>query len=168
MHSGDIGYLDEDGYLYITDRKKDIIIKGGENVMPTQIEEVIYSHPAVAEAAVIGIPDSNYGEEIVAYVALKLGSRGHSRRDPGVSARAPSGLQTTTGGAHPGDPAQELHRQDPQARAAQPVRGLRRKEKDMSEKSSRMLAHPIYPIVGSVGAKVTAVSALGEAAPRAG
>ncbi|MEW6554755.1 MAG: long-chain-fatty-acid--CoA ligase [Actinomycetota bacterium] len=74
MHSGDIGYLDEDGYLYITDRVKDIIIKGGENIMPMQIEEVVYTHPAVAEAAVIGIPDSTYGEEIVAYVALKLGA----------------------------------------------------------------------------------------------
>jgi len=74
LHTGDIGYLDEDGYLFITDRKKDIIIKGGENIMPMQIEEVIYGHPAVAEAAVIGIPDSTYGEEIVAYVALKLGA----------------------------------------------------------------------------------------------
>ncbi len=74
LHTGDIGYLDEDGYLYITDRKKDIIIKGGENIMPMQIEEVIYGHPAVAEAAVIGIVDSTYGEDIVAYVALKPGS----------------------------------------------------------------------------------------------
>lgn len=74
LHTGDIGYLDEDGYLYITDRKKDIIIKGGENIMPVQIEEVIYGHPAVAEAAVIGIADPTYGEDIVAYVALKLGA----------------------------------------------------------------------------------------------
>jgi long-chain acyl-CoA synthetase len=74
LHTGDIGYLDEDGYLYITDRKKDIIIKGGENIMPMQIEEVIYGHPAVAEAAVIGIADPTYGEDIVAYVALKLGA----------------------------------------------------------------------------------------------
>ncbi|MGQ9704841.1 MAG: class I adenylate-forming enzyme family protein [Actinomycetota bacterium] len=74
LHTGDVGFLDQDGYLYITDRKKDIIIKGGENIMPTQIEEVIYRHPAVAEAAVIGVPDPVYGEEIVAYVALKFGA----------------------------------------------------------------------------------------------
>jgi len=74
LHTGDIGFLDEDGYLYITDRKKDIIIKGGENIMPMQIEEVVYGHPAVAEAAVIGIADPTYGEDIVAYVALKPGA----------------------------------------------------------------------------------------------
>jgi long-chain acyl-CoA synthetase len=65
LHTGDVGYL--------TDRKKDIIIKGGENIMPTQIEEKIYEHPAVAEAAVIGVLDPTYGEEIVACVALKPG-----------------------------------------------------------------------------------------------
>ena len=73
LHTGDVGYLDEEGFLYLTDRKKDIIIKGGENVMPTQIEEEVYKHPAVAEAAVIGVPDPVYGEEIVACVALKPG-----------------------------------------------------------------------------------------------
>ncbi len=78
LHTGDIGYLDEDGYLYITDRVKDIIIKGGENVMPMQIEEIVYQHPAVAEAAVIGIPDPDYGEDIVAYVALKPGAEATS------------------------------------------------------------------------------------------
>jgi long-chain acyl-CoA synthetase len=73
LHTGDVGYLDEEGYLFLTDRKKDIIIKGGENIMPTQIEDKIYEHPAVAEAAVIGITDPTYGEEIVACVALKPG-----------------------------------------------------------------------------------------------
>jgi long-chain acyl-CoA synthetase len=73
LHTGDVGYIDEEGYVFLTDRKKDIIIKGGENIMPTQIEEKIYEHPAVAEAAVIGVLDPTYGEEIVAYVALKPG-----------------------------------------------------------------------------------------------
>jgi len=71
LHTGDIGYMDEDGYMYITDRKKDIIIRGGENVSPREIEEVLCRHNKVAEAGVIGIPDKTYGEEIKAFVALK-------------------------------------------------------------------------------------------------
>jgi long-chain acyl-CoA synthetase len=74
LHTGDIGYLDEDGYLYITDRKKDLIIKGGENVSPREIEEALYLHPAVAEAAVVGIPDPVFGEDICAVVQLKAGA----------------------------------------------------------------------------------------------
>jgi long-chain acyl-CoA synthetase len=74
FHTGDVGYLDEDGYLYITDRKKDLIIKGGENISPREIEEAIYLHPAVAEAAVVGIPDAIFGEEICAVIQLKAGS----------------------------------------------------------------------------------------------
>ncbi len=73
LHTGDIGYIDPDGYFFITDRKKDIIIKGGENISPRTIEEVLYAHPKVAEAAVIGIKDPVYGEDIKAFVALKPG-----------------------------------------------------------------------------------------------
>jgi len=73
LHTGDIGFLDEDGYLYITDRKKDLIIKGGENISPREIEEVFYRHPAVAEAAVVGVPDTVYGEDIYAVLQLRAG-----------------------------------------------------------------------------------------------
>lgn len=74
LHTGDIGYLDEDGYLFITDRKKDLIIKGGENISPREIEDALYLHPAVAEAAVVGIPDAVFGEEVWAVVRLKPGA----------------------------------------------------------------------------------------------
>lgn len=73
LHTGDIGFLDEDGYLFITDRKKDLIIKGGENISPREIEEALYLHPAVAEAAVVGFPDPVYGEDIYAVLQLKAG-----------------------------------------------------------------------------------------------
>lgn len=73
LHTGDVGYVDEDGYYWITDRKKDLIIKGGENISPRMIEEVIYTHPKVSEAAVIGMKDEVYGEDIKAYVVLNPG-----------------------------------------------------------------------------------------------
>lgn len=69
--TGDIGYVDKDGYFFITERKKDIILKGGENISPRKIEEVLMTHPQVGEAAVIGIKDKVYGEEIKAFVVLK-------------------------------------------------------------------------------------------------
>jgi long-chain acyl-CoA synthetase len=71
LHSGDLGYLDKDGYLFIVDRKKDLIIRGGYNVYPREIEEVLYTHPDVAEAAVVGIPDLRLGEEVKAFITLR-------------------------------------------------------------------------------------------------
>ena len=68
FHSGDLGRFDEDGYLAIVDRKKDMIIRGGFNVYPRELEEVLMTHPAVSLCAVVGIPDERLGEEVKAYV----------------------------------------------------------------------------------------------------
>jgi long-chain acyl-CoA synthetase len=73
MHTGDIGYEDDAGYLYIVDRQKDMIITGGENVYPAEVETVLYTHAAVREAAVIGVRDSHWGEIVVACVCLHSG-----------------------------------------------------------------------------------------------
>jgi long-chain acyl-CoA synthetase len=74
FHTGDLGYVDEDGFLFIVDRKKDLIIRGGYNVYPREVEEVLYTHPAVAEAAVVGVPHARLGEEVKAFVALRQGT----------------------------------------------------------------------------------------------
>jgi long-chain acyl-CoA synthetase len=73
FHTGDVGYRDADGFFYIVDRKSDMIIRGGENIYPREIDEVLYQHPAVAAAATIGVPDQLYGEEVAAFIVLKEG-----------------------------------------------------------------------------------------------
>ena len=74
LKTGDIARVDEDGYFFIVDRKKDLVIRGGYNVYPREIEEVFYEHPDVREAAVIGIPHDELGEEVAAAIALKPGA----------------------------------------------------------------------------------------------
>ncbi|MEQ1605459.1 MAG: long-chain fatty acid--CoA ligase [Pyrinomonadaceae bacterium] len=74
FHTGDIGYRDTDGFFYIADRKSDMIIRGGENIYPREIDDLLYTHPAIASAAVIGVPDKLYGEEVAAFVVLKPGT----------------------------------------------------------------------------------------------
>ncbi len=74
LHSGDLGYMDEDGFYFIVDRAKDLVIRGGFNVYPREIEEVLYAHPGILEAAVIGKPDERLGEEVVAVVVRRAGS----------------------------------------------------------------------------------------------
>jgi len=74
FHSGDAGYLDRDGYLYIYDRVKDMIISGGENIYPAEVENALFSHPAVADVAVIGVPDDKWGEAVKAVVVKKPGA----------------------------------------------------------------------------------------------
>jgi long-chain acyl-CoA synthetase len=73
FHTGDVATVDEDGYYYIVDRKKDMVIRGGFNVYPREVEEVLYQHPVIAEAAVIGVPHKSHGEEVKAIVAFKPG-----------------------------------------------------------------------------------------------
>jgi long-chain acyl-CoA synthetase len=71
LHTGDLGYFDEDGFLFIVSRKKELIIRGGYNVYPSEIENVLHAHPAVAEAAVVGVPDERLGEEVMAVVIIR-------------------------------------------------------------------------------------------------
>ena len=75
FHTNDIGYRDPEGFFYVVDRKSDMIIRGGENIYPREIDEVLYQHPAVAAAATIGVPDPLYGEEVAAFVVLKEGKQ---------------------------------------------------------------------------------------------
>ncbi len=75
LRSGDVGYLDAEGFLYLTDRKKDIIVSGGENIASSEVERVIYDLPEVSEAAVVGVPDPKWGERPVAVVVLRPGTR---------------------------------------------------------------------------------------------
>jgi long-chain acyl-CoA synthetase len=75
FHTGDIGYKDADGFFYIVDRKSDMIIRGGENIYPREIDEVLYKHQSVAAAATIGVPDTLYGEEVAAFIVLKEGAK---------------------------------------------------------------------------------------------
>jgi acyl-CoA synthetase (AMP-forming)/AMP-acid ligase II len=79
FHTGDMARRDEEGFFYIVDRKKDMIITGGENVYSREVEEVIYTHPAVSEAAVIGLPDPTWGENVTAVVVLREGATADER-----------------------------------------------------------------------------------------
>jgi len=75
LHTGDLGLMREDGYIHLTGRAKDMIIRGGENVYPREVEEFLYTHPKVAEAQVVGIPDERLGEVVVAWIRLKAEQR---------------------------------------------------------------------------------------------
>ena len=78
LHTGDMARKDEEGYLYIVDRKKDMIISGGFNVFPSEVEQVLWSHPAVQDCAVIGVPDEKWGEAVKACVVLREGETADS------------------------------------------------------------------------------------------
>ena len=74
MHTGDLAVMDDDGYLSITGRIKDMVIRGGENIYPREVEEFLYTHPDILDAQVIGVPDAKYGEELMAWVRMRPGA----------------------------------------------------------------------------------------------
>ena len=86
MHTGDLATMDEDGYLNIVGRIKDMVIRGGENIYPREIEEFLYGHPAIADVQVIGVPDERYGEELCAWIRLRDGASAHRGRGAGATA----------------------------------------------------------------------------------
>ena len=80
MHTGDLATIDEDGYCNIVGRIKDMVIRGGENIYPREIEEFLYRHPKIEEVQVVGVPDPKYGEELCAWIKLKPGAERHAPR----------------------------------------------------------------------------------------
>jgi fatty-acyl-CoA synthase len=87
LHTGDVGRFDDEGFLHIVDRKKDMIVTGGFNVFPREIEDVISSHPAVAQVAVIGVPEEKWGEAVKAVVILRPGHEGSDELAAELKAR---------------------------------------------------------------------------------
>ena len=77
MHTGDIAVMNDAGYLNITGRIKDLVIRGGENVYPREVEEFLYTHPDIIDAQVIGVPDQRYGEELMAWIRMRDGAQRH-------------------------------------------------------------------------------------------
>src|SRR5437867_1316847 len=75
LHTGDLGYVDRDGFYHLVDRKSDMIIRGGENIYPREIDNILLAHPKIHEAATVGIPDELYGEDVKAFVVLKEGEQ---------------------------------------------------------------------------------------------
>ena len=123
FHTGDGGDLDDGGYLTISDRKKDVIISGGENVSSIEVEDALFSHPAVAEVAVIGVPDEKWGETVKGLVVLAPGASADRSRAPGVVQGAPGRLQVPDVDRDPRRAGPHRHRQAAEVQAPRPVLG---------------------------------------------
>ena len=117
MHTGDLATMDDDGYVKIVGRSKDMIIRGGENIYPREIEEFLYTHPDVADVQVVGVPDERYGEEIAAFVIARERDRDRPRGGARVLPRQDRALQGPALRDHRGRVPDDRHRQDPEVQA---------------------------------------------------
>jgi Acyl-CoA synthetases (AMP-forming)/AMP-acid ligases II len=124
MHTGDLAVMDSDGYLAITGRIKDMVIRGGENIYPREIEEFLYTHPDILDAQVIGVPDAKYGEELMAWVRLRAGVPRADRRGAARVLRGAAGaLQDPAVRAHRRGVPDDGDRQGAQGRDARALGG---------------------------------------------
>ena len=121
FHTGDGGIIDDDNYVTISDRKKDVIISGGENVSSIEVEDAIFQHPDVTEVAVIGIPDEKWGELVTALVVTSPGSRADRGRGDRVDEDEARRLQVPEAGRVPRRARPHGHRQAPEVQAARTV-----------------------------------------------
>ena len=137
LHTGDIGVMDERGYLKITDRKKDMFIVGGFNAYPAEIEQVLTQHPAVSQAAVVGMPDERLGEVGRAFVVLRPGQIGRRRRAHRLGAGTHGQLQGAAPGRGRRRASAERQRQGPEVRTPGRSRESRRLQRARASRSAR-------------------------------
>ena len=116
LATGDVGYVDDEGYLFLVDRKKELIIRGGYNVYPREVEEVLYGHPDVLEAAVVGVPHDRLGEEVAALVVPRPGATPDPDEPAHMVEGTARGLQVPADRGGRRRPPARAERQDPQAR----------------------------------------------------
>ena len=119
MHTGDLATMDADGYVNIVGRIKDMVIRGGENIYPREIEEFLYAHPDIADVQVVGVPDERYGEELMAWVVMRPGHEPLTVEDVRTFCRGPAGaLQGAALRPRRRRLPDDGDRQDPQGRDA--------------------------------------------------
>ena len=129
FHSGDIGYVDADGFLYVVDRMKDVVIRGGENVYCAEVEAVLHEHPAVAEVAVVGLDERAMGERVCAVVVPRPGRRRRPRRSARVRVGTAGRVQVPRGALRHRRAAEDRDRQGGEGHRPQPGGGRRRRRR---------------------------------------
>ncbi len=150
MHTGDLAVMREDGYVNIVGRIKDMVIRGGENVYPREVEEFLYTHPDIADVQVIGVPDEKYGEELCAWIRLRDGAEPLDADDGArVRHREARALQDPAVRAAGGRVPDDRHRQGPQGRDARalgrPARPGTEAPTDTVRPRPRSLSRPVGP-----------------------